>query len=372
MKGSMNFLKNTDKRYLKICIYAGVTAVAAVLAILILYSSRGYFQQVWRLLVAVMRPIIIGCLLCYLLYPVVDFIDRRLQALCRGRADGLARHSRTLAILLTMILIVALIVIFLVVIITAMTRSIQHIDLAYLRSLLEDTQSELYVLSRQAIDYLNEQGFQVGDIGSLATKTISSLSTIVSSCFFGIIFMLYFLADGKNISDYWKRAAKSVLPARSIALCKELGADANRCFAGYIRGQSLDALLVGVETSIVLAIIGVPYAPLIGFITGIGNLIPYVGPVLGYASIVIINLLRFNPRILVAAIIALTIIMLIDSNIVNPRLLANAIHVHPLLVIASLLAGGAIGGVIGMLLSVPCGAFVRLQFEKWMTHKKTG
>lgn len=366
----MNWFRNTDRRYLKICIYAGVTAVAAVLAILFLYSSRGYFWQIWRLLTAVLRPLIIGCLLCYLIYPVVEFMDRHLQMICKGRCRNLARHSRTLAILLTLLAIIALVVVFLVVIITAMTRSIQHIDLAYLQSLLADTQSELYVLGGQAVDYLNAQGLQVGDIGSLATRFLSTLSTAISSTFFGIIFMIYFLADGKNISGYWKSAARAVLPARSIALCRELGADANRCFAGYIRGQSLDAVIVGVETSIVLAIIGVPYAPLIGLITGIGNLIPYVGPILGYAAIIMINLLQFNPRVLVIAVIALTIIMVIDSNIVNPRLLANAIQVHPLLVIASLLAGGAIGGLVGMLLSVPCGAFVRLQFEKWIARAR--
>lgn len=365
----MNFLKNTDRRYLKICLYAGVTAVTSVLAILFLYSSRGYFQQAWQLLMSVLRPLIIGCLLCYILYPVVEFINRRIKALCKGRWERIARHSRTLAIILTLALIIALIVLFLIVIITTMTRSIQHIDLAYLQSLFANTQSELYVLGNQAVDYLNAQGLPVGDIGSVATSFVAGLSKVISSTFFGIIFMIYFLADGQNISAYWKRAARKVLPARTIELCKELGADANRCFAGYIRGQSLDAVLVGVETSIVLTIIGVPYAPLIGLITGVGNLIPYVGPILGYAAIILINLMQYNPRILVFALIALSVIMVIDSNIVNPRLLANAIQVHPLLVIASLLAGGTIGGLIGMLLSVPCGAFIKMQFEKWIARE---
>lgn len=54
----------------------------------------------------------------------------------------------------------------------------------------------------------------------------------------------------------------------------------------------------------------------------------------------------------------------------NARLLAGAIQIHPLLVIASLLAGGAVGGILGMLLAVPVGAFIKLQFEKWLAKKE--
>ena len=67
---------------------------------------------------------------------------------------------------------------------------------------------------------------------------------------------------------------------------------------------------------------------------------------------------------LIIGIIIIMVIMFIDGNIINPRLLAGTINVHPLLVIASLLAGGAIGGILGMIVAVPCGAFIRLRFEK--------
>jgi predicted PurR-regulated permease PerM len=73
---------------------------------------------------------------------------------------------------------------------------------------------------------------------------------------------------------------------------------------------------------------------------------------------------------LALGLVVLQIIMMIDGNIINPRLLAGSIKVHPLLVVASLLAGGAIGGLLGMLLAVPTGAFIRMQFEKWLAKKE--
>ena len=114
-----------------------------------------------------------------------------------------------------------------------------------------------------------------------------------------------------------------------------------------------------------------PYAVVIGFITGFGNLIPYVGPTLGYIAVILANVINgFDLRMIIIGLVVLEIIMLIDGNILNPRLLAGAIQIHPLLVIASLLAGGAVGGILGMLLAVPVGAFIKLQFEKWLAKKE--
>ena len=131
-----------------------------------------------------------------------------------------------------------------------------------------------------------------------------------------------------------------------------------------------DAILVGAVVSIVFSFMKMKYALVIGLLAGIGNLIPYVGPALGYISVILVNLIAGDFRMLVIGLVVLEVIMLIDGNIINPRLLAGTIKVHPLLVIASLLAGGAIGGLLGMLLAVPTGAFIRMQFEKWLAKKE--
>lgn len=366
----MKFLKNLDKKYTKICLYAGVTTILTVLAIIFLYSMRANFMELWDLLVAVLRPLILGCLLCYLLYPIVEWIDTHLQQLVKSKKESFPKHSRRIATLLAMLLILVIIVIIVVLLITTTARGIQNIDVAYLENLFNNTQSDLADLIDKIVAYLEEQGFNVNKLGNYLTNAISGVTGIASTTFFGVIFAVYFLVDGKNIARYWKDAAKQVLPAHTIKIMRDLGYDANRCFSGYIRGQALDALLVGVVTSIIFGIVGIPYAALIGFVTGIGNLIPYVGPILGFAMVVITNLINFDVQNMIIGLIVLAIIMLIDSSMINPKFLANAIHVHPLLVVASLIAGAAIGGVLGMLVSVPSGAFVKLQFEKWIAYRR--
>jgi hypothetical protein len=84
-------------------------------------------------------------------------------------------------------------------------------------------------------------------------------------------------------------------------------------------------------------------------------------------SVILVNILNWNPEKLVVSLIVVFIIQTIDGNIINPKFLSNAIQIHPLLVIASLIIGGKIGGFVGMILAVPCGALVKLYFEK-MIH----
>ena len=73
--------------------------------------------------------------------------------------------------------------------------------------------------------------------------------------------------------------------------------------------------------------------------------------------------------ILADTVVAMFIIQTIDGNVVNPRLLGTKIHIHPLLVIISLLIGGAIGGIAGMILAVPCGALIKRYFERFVDFR---
>ena len=96
-----------------------------------------------------------------------------------------------------------------------------------------------------------------------------------------------------------------------------------------------------------LSIVGVPYGVVIGIVTGIGNLIPYVGAFVAYVCTIASCLLAGDIRMLIIATVMICIFQFIDGNIINPKLLSDSVEVHPLLVICCLLIGGAFGGVIG-------------------------
>jgi predicted PurR-regulated permease PerM len=80
-------------------------------------------------------------------------------------------------------------------------------------------------------------------------------------------------------------------------------------------------------------------------------------------------LLNWNLEKFIVAICVLFIIQTIDGNVINPKFLSHTIHIHPVLVIVSLLIGSKIGGLIGMLVAVPCGGLAKVYFEKLINYR---
>jgi predicted PurR-regulated permease PerM len=121
--------------------------------------------------------------------------------------------------------------------------------------------------------------------------------------------------------------------------------------------------------SIVLSITGVKFAIVIGILEGIGNLIPYFGPIVAYFGTTLVCLISGDLKTLVISIIALFLIQFIDGNMIGPKLLSNSIQIHPLIIIVSIIFGSALGGFLGMLLAVPVGAYVMLVFVRFIEHR---
>jgi predicted PurR-regulated permease PerM len=185
---------------------------------------------------------------------------------------------------------------------------------------------------------------------------------------FSVIFSIYFLLDGRNLEHYWDKVLKTISSKRFYNGFHRIVDDTDRVFSSYIKGQLLDALILAFMVSVSLSIVGVPYGVLIGIVTGIGNLIPYVGAFVAYACTIASCLFAGDTRMLIIATILICIFQFIDGNIINPKLLSDSVEVHPLLVICCLLIGGAFGGIIGMVVSVPAGAVLKIQFERVMHH----
>ena len=141
---------------------------------------------------------------------------------------------------------------------------------------------------------------------------------------------------------------------------------------GYIRGQLIDAIIMAVLISAALSLVGVKYAVIIGILSGIGNLIPYVGPVIAYGSTILVCLVTGDLRRLLVAVIVIFLIQTIDGNVINPRLLSSNIDVHPMLVIAALIVGGALGGIVGMLFAVPVAAFIKIEARTGPANGSSG
>ncbi len=96
----------------------------------------------------------------------------------------------------------------------------------------------------------------------------------------------------------------------------------------------------------------------------------YVGPVIGFATLVIVCLIESAWGKLLVGGIILAVILVLDGNLINPKLLSSSIEIHPLLVFAAMTAGSAVGGLLGMLVAVPLAALLKIEFDKYVAKKE--
>jgi predicted PurR-regulated permease PerM len=149
---------------------------------------------------------------------------------------------------------------------------------------------------------------------------------------------------------------------------------------GFVRGQLLVSLFVGVASAIGLWIVGLPFWAVVGLVAGIFNLIPLIGPFIGGIVAAVIafttqtpgeGLLELQPGwpLAVGSAVALLIVQQIDNHIMSPNIVARTVRLHPVTVMLGLLAGGTLLGLWGMLLAVPVLASAKvLLLHAWDTR----
>lgn len=367
----MNWLDDDgfDPKYAKICVYAGVTTLVTIAVGLLMVNSGGFFLKAWELIRSVAEPFVYGMLMCYLLLPLVRKITDWLKE--HGIfPDSIVMRLR-IGVTLTVALVALIVFVIVFLLVLVITRSVESVNLATIQSLLTSAEGDITQLIDVLADAASDLGLiEAGEGPTTLVERFGEVSNLFSRVVFSLIFGIYFLLDGARVFNYAKRVFVAVFGEWLGPDLTTFLDDADNAFSGYIRGQFVDALVVGVITALSFTLLGVPYGPIIGLFVGIGNLIPYVGGPVGFAATVIICLADGDMTKLVVGVIALSVIMFLDANVLNPRLLSNAVEVHPLVVVVALIAGSAVGGLAGMLIAVPLAAFLKVQLERWLVKRE--
>ena len=128
--------------------------------------------------------------------------------------------------------------------------------------------------------------------------------------------------------------------------------DLDFMFSKYLVGRMLESLVVGILCFIMMLALDLPYGMLMSTLYGITNMIPYVGPVIGLIPIVLLALFR-NPATALIAAILLTLIQGFDAWVLSPKVLGDSMGLNPFWIVFALVIGGALFGVVGLLLSTP-------------------
>ena len=215
--------------------------------------------------------------------------------------------------------------------------------------------------TREFRAFITEQAGRITEIGFSVLEVL--LIFILAP-----LLALYLLIDLPHL----QRDVLNLVPETHRPEFADLGSKVGRTVGGFMRGQFLVALIVGVLTSIGFWIIGLPFWLVIGAIAGLTNLIPLVGPFIGGGLGLIVGVVSEGFGLgLQAALVAL-VVQQIDNHIISPNVMKRTVQLHPVTVMLSILAGGALAGFWGVLLGVPTVAVVKVLMSHFWTTRVLG
>lgn len=329
-------------------------------------------------LVTIISPFLVGILLAYLLYIPESKIERCLKGL---KPRLIRKNSRKLAILLTYIIALLFVIIIINFILPVLAQSINEFigNLQGYYTKIIDTYNNLpndsIFKKEQVYSALKElQNFDLKQYLSVANITSYVKSAVgvargIFDIFVAIVVSVYFLAERSEILQFCKKLSKVMFKEKTYQYIEKYFYKSNGVFFKFISSQFIDALIIGILSTIVLNIMNVKYGVLLGFTIGLFNMIPYFGAIIAIAIAVIITLITtgLSKALLMLAIIVL--LQQIDANIINPKIIGNSLKISPLIVILAVTIGGAYFGVVGMFLAVPIAAVLKILVNDYIDNK---
>ena len=337
--------------------------LAVVVVLFILYIARG-----------ALFPFIISIVLAELLYPFVEFIERWMPG--RRRFPGVARVVSILLVYLLFLAIIAVILyLTLSTIISEGRQFIEAVPQMYEQA--RATVENLYVQYSDRIpdEFMDQlQGIlesSAGVIGNAAKDVaLKAISSIISTVSFIIglivvpILLFYLLKDKDELLD----GVYSPLSGSAERHTRNVLGIIHSVIGSYIRAQLISVSVVGILVFVGLTLLGIEFALILGILAAIFAIIPIVGAIIGAVPGVLLALAN-DPDKIVWVVLVYVVAQLLESNVVTPRLQANAVRIHPVMVMAILVIAADVFGIWGMIAGVPVVAAARDVFvyfkEQW-------
>lgn len=350
--------------------------VAIVIVYKILDNFTGIGEWVAEL-IKVIKPFLMAILLAYLLY----IPARKIEALYR-KNKVLSKKARGLSIATTYILAILIIALLIKILVPMLSDSIGELAsnlpgyydsaIKYIEELPEDN-----ILKTEAVQNAIKKLQQIDiakllDLDNLAMylEKVIGIANGIFSAFVTIVVSIYILLERAEILKFVKRLNRSIFTEKKCQAIDRYFEKGNDIFFKYISGQIIDAIVVAIIMSVALTIMKVKYAVLLGFLIGVFNLIPYFGAIIAVIVACVITIFTggFVQAIWVAVV--LIIIQQIDANIINPKILRDALEISKILIIFAVTVGGAYFGVLGMFLGVPAIAVIKMMLDDYIERNE--
>lgn len=372
-------------RYFEIALFTAATAVFVSAAFLIMNNIDVIFKTLCNGLfwvISLFTPVYIALAVAFILDPAVDFFQNETGGFVKTKQKG-AFNKRIRGTAVTYSLIFLLIA----AAVRLTIKSFGPQEVGDLSAVIEDFVLDMKNILFGIKNILDDTGlFSNTDIvfnGIIerfsalsqrfvftAAVSITSIGGKLLDLGIGFVAAFYFLAEKDRLLFRLNETAGVFLPKKIYESLKTGFEDINDIFSGYVSGQLTDAVIMAVMVSIAMYFLGIRYFIIIGIISGIANLIPYVGSIAAFILSVAAAAAQGTPVKALYAAILIIILQQIDAMVIVPKLIGSRVKLHPVLVIISLSVFGSMFGIPGMIIAVPVTAFIKKKFDRVYMKKK--
>lgn len=354
----------------------GLTLLLVVIVCLVIYFALlrlEMISNVIHLILGILKPIIYGFAIAYLLNPIVKKVDEHLIPYINKHfpnSKKAAQISRGTGIFIAVILLISIITALCNMMLPELYKSIWNmvstvpsqlntaVDQITKMMSKDTTTGQLFTnVLMQATDFI--QNWMKTDLLEQVNVVMSNLTVgvinVVKELFngiIGIIISVYVLWGKEVFSQQAKKIVYAIFKPNSANMILHLTIKSNEIFGGFIIGKIIDSVIIGILCFIGLSILKMPYTLLVSVIVGVTNVIPFFGPYIGAIPSAILITLS-NPIKGLYFLIFILILQQIDGNIIGPKIIGNSTGLSAFWVVFSILLGGGLFGIPGMILGVP-------------------
>lgn len=381
-----------DKKYLKVCVYAFCTVAALLLFNRLLSASNDIwqsFQSGLSFILVLLSPFIIAIVTAYILSPAVTAVEKLLGRIFRKAAGG--KSLKFVALLIVYLLLVALIIVSLSFVIPEIIRNVAEIVRSlpayygwmdnYVRNTLPKNEfiggllnnpqvtQALDSVQRSITDQINEfqtntvkyVNIAITRVGAFASGLFSTLGSLL----IGLVLSFYLLNERESIVYSMNHLLRARLGEKRARAAMDLLSTADSVFGKYISAKLLTVVILFVLAQIAFGAMGVRYSVLMSAIIAISNLVPYIGPIIGSIVPIFMGLID-SPMKALYVLIAILLLQAVDNYVISPVVIGDRLGLSPFWILLSIIVGGGLFGVWGLLLAVPTAAVIKVLINRYI------
>lgn len=341
--------------------------IAVIIIFLFVFATEKMFY-----VISIFKPIMVGIVIAYLLDVMVRFLTGKLKM------------RRGFAIFIVLVVVVAFVAVciyfalpFLMDTVKKLINNIsnllvghnsginQLVDYVSANANIEFESFDAIKFDESLLDFMNKfiQSFY-SIVVSRVVEFGSSMLNVLTS----IMMAIYMLAEKESLLNWFRRLIKASFSESRGDYILNAFTMANGVFKKFIIGKLIDSTIIGIMCLIIFKIFGIEYAVVFSIIIGVGNMIPYFGPIFSAIPVVVI-LLIINPKSALIALITIVIVQQLDGNVIGPKILSDNIGVSAFWILFAVTVCGMAFGFIGMIIGVPLVVVIKKLVEDYVSTK---